>query len=257
MKRLPLRFSILTLLITTALIAVGVRAWHRYAMFPKAQRAYQRVCRGVPLQDEIDLVKPYLWEFPELAHERDAIHGAAKIGDVQWFRYVHKQGARLDALSVNGKKSPLFEAIYYNRCDIVAYLRDAGMDVTSWNGTGEEIGTPLQTAALAGHLEMCRLLVAEGADVNQVVDEGSSPLHSAIRSGKADVVKFLLDQGAVYPRQSQSPIAVQIRDMYPIRFAFFPPTREPVPQDEMDEIIRLLEEKLPELAEPASESDSP
>lgn len=53
--------------------------------------------------------------------------------------------------------------------------------------------SPLMLAALKGHLEICRQLIARDADVNK---PGWTPLHYAATSGNAAVVQLLLDHFA-------------------------------------------------------------
>jgi len=56
--------------------------------------------------------------------------------------------------------------------------------------------TPLQHAAWAGHVEVARVLLDHGADVNAVDECGKTALHWAAECGHTDVVKLLLDRGA-------------------------------------------------------------
>ncbi len=61
----------------------------------------------------------------------------------------------------------------------------------------DEFGvTPLHHAAAAGRLDLVKILVKEGADVNAHSDRFGSPLHYAVASGNADLVKWLLDHKA-------------------------------------------------------------
>ena len=58
---------------------------------------------------------------------------------------------------------------------------------------------PLHQASFWGYLKLVKLLVSLGADVNMEYDKYGrkiSPLHDACRSEHADVVAFLLDNGA-------------------------------------------------------------
>eukprot|EP01059_Diplonema_ambulator_P013046 TRINITY_DN2357_c0_g1_i1.p1 TRINITY_DN2357_c0_g1~~TRINITY_DN2357_c0_g1_i1.p1 ORF type:complete len:664 (+),score=275.58 TRINITY_DN2357_c0_g1_i1:58-1992(+) len=55
---------------------------------------------------------------------------------------------------------------------------------------------PLHVAASKGHLEACIALLDCGADVNLVTDNGETPLMSAVKADKADIVALLLERGA-------------------------------------------------------------
>jgi ankyrin repeat protein len=54
---------------------------------------------------------------------------------------------------------------------------------------------PLHQAALAGDLELIKILIERGADVN-AVSMDQTPLSEAIMSGHKDVVEYLLEHGA-------------------------------------------------------------
>ncbi|KAL3080011.1 hypothetical protein niasHT_034569 [Heterodera trifolii] len=63
---------------------------------------------------------------------------------------------------------------------------------------GEQITRvpPLWAAAAAGHLEVCKQLVARGVNVNQTTNTNSTPLRGACYDGNLDIVKFLVESGA-------------------------------------------------------------
>jgi ankyrin repeat protein len=57
--------------------------------------------------------------------------------------------------------------------------------------------TPLHSAAMQGHDEICELLLEAGADVNAQTDpQKYAPLHSAAFGGHVDVISALLAAGA-------------------------------------------------------------
>ncbi|MCA9176783.1 MAG: ankyrin repeat domain-containing protein [Planctomycetales bacterium] len=55
--------------------------------------------------------------------------------------------------------------------------------------------TPLLLAARAGHLEVVKVLLASGADVNHVDNDFFSPVTAAARAGKWPVVLLLASRG--------------------------------------------------------------
>lgn len=48
-------------------------------------------------------------------------------------------------------------------------------------------------ASAAGYFEICKMLVAAGADVNQTSDTNSTPLRSACYDGHVEIGKIILN----------------------------------------------------------------
>lgn len=68
-----------------------------------------------------------------------------------------------------------------------------GADV---NETGPEGATPLFFTASLGSVQAAKLLLDNGADVNRAIPEGGTALHSALLKHHADLSQFLIDNGA-------------------------------------------------------------
>ena len=84
-------------------------------------------------------------------------------------------------------------AAQHGHANIVALLLDAGEDPNRYNPPGSHShSTPLHQAALAGHLDVVRLLVERGArlDIRDIHHDGT-PLEWAEYAGRGQVLDFL------------------------------------------------------------------
>jgi ankyrin repeat protein len=77
--------------------------------------------------------------------------------------------------------------------EVVRVLLENGADVQLGNSLQE---TALHEAASNGHLEVCRLLLNWGANVDSLNWVKESPLHDTARRGHLSVVKLLVERGA-------------------------------------------------------------
>ena len=100
----------------------------------------------------------------------------------------------------------LSAAVAQNHVEVVRLLLDRGADVNVANNDGE---TPLHCASRLSYTDMVMLLLAEGADVNVANNDGSTPLHPhQAQELLIDAVRLLLDRGAdvnVAGNDGQSP----------------------------------------------------
>jgi hypothetical protein len=62
--------------------------------------------------------------------------------------------------------------------------------------------TPLHWAAYNGHIEISRLLLQNGAEVNARSSNGYTPLHWAASNGHVDILHLLVENGANLEAQS-------------------------------------------------------
>ena len=95
---------------------------------------------------------------------------------------------------VETAQSSLQDAVRKGRDETVKSLIAEGTDVHAINVRGQ---TPLHLAAMTDNVDVVRMLINGGADID-VVDPGNNirPLHNAATNGCTNVCEFLLKHGA-------------------------------------------------------------
>jgi ankyrin repeat protein len=101
----------------------------------------------------------------------------------------------------------LWHAVSSNNPAAIKVLIEARADVNAKDRYDE--ATPLHQAAAQGDLDNVKTLVDAGADTNAVSKRGGTPLDDAVVNGHAEVVTFLLSKGAK-PSKSSLSSAVRV-----------------------------------------------
>lgn len=83
-------------------------------------------------------------------------------------------------------------AAMYGQFEIAQYLIDKNIDINKCGGVLD--GGPLAEACSKGHLNIIKLLLEKGANID-VSTSSANPLFAAIYNGHFDVVKFLVEKG--------------------------------------------------------------
>jgi uncharacterized protein len=147
---------------------------------------------------------------------------AARTGTSGAVRILLDAGADVNAAETWGGTTPLMWAVSEGHLDVARVLVAAGADVNARsyyvaaaNGRGFEGRTPvaartdsriedfasgwltpLMFAAREGHLELARLLVGAGADIDAQAGDSKTALVLAIFNGNYDLASFLVERGA-------------------------------------------------------------
>ena len=102
--------------------------------------------------------------------------------------------ARADLHKMNGAlHTPLVSAVAFRDAKLVHFLLAARADTSTLCSESQQ--TPLCMAAQKGCVEIVRLLLEAGADI-EGISEQRTPLTSAVAARKADIVQKLIDYGA-------------------------------------------------------------
>ena len=205
-----------------------------------------------------------------------ALMTASRTGRLDAVTLLLDRGALVNAAERVRGQTALMWAVLENHPDVVTLLIKRGADINAQTtvmvpdgttGTPEapsgDIGahgpgiyrsravpspsgamTPLLYAARDGNLEMTRLLVETGADVNRAAANGTGPMVAAITNNHIALAMFLLDKGAdvnasdAFYKRSPLYAAVEMRNPDYTRDtpAPVPDAREPI-----DLIKALLE----------------
>ena len=131
--------------------------------------------------------------------EWTSMHYAARDGNVAMIKVLHELNGEVDSLdSLN--RTPLAVATVFDRAPVVellADLRQANLNTMfkMANSQGEQ--TPLNAAAARGLVDVVRVLLNLGADINIThTDNGRTPFYAAVDRGSLEVMKMLHAAGA-------------------------------------------------------------
>jgi ankyrin repeat protein len=177
---------------------------------------------------------------------------ASKVGNLDAVALLLNRGAVVDAKDPEFQQTALMVAVRENHPDVVALLVERHADVNAktraarepaWvlpnsvPGFGHGIGivrgglpergsrylipgglTPLLYAARDGRLDIARMLLKAGANLNEADPNGIRPLLMAIANNHMDVARFAIEQGAdvnVVDWYGRTPLwaAVETRNM--------------------------------------------
>ncbi len=120
---------------------------------------------------------------------------ATALGYVDRLRErLDEDPGRVTAISSDGF-TPLHYAGFFGKADVAHILLGSGakVDIYTQNAFANQ---PLHAAAAGRHLEVCRILLAAGADVNATQHGGYTPLHEAAQAGDVELAELFLSAGA-------------------------------------------------------------
>jgi ankyrin repeat protein len=159
------------------------------------------------------------------------VHYAARAPTVDVIAYLREQGCDLDArVRTHGLTSPFLEAYRTGALEVLRFLVISQVDTDvilaedrtplqeaayhgddgivqvlllserlNINHADSKLGwTALHWAAQEGHVEVCRLLIERGADVNALTKNQFSPTLAAANNEHPELVRMLLAAGGKY-----------------------------------------------------------
>ena len=126
--------------------------------------------------------------------EGSPLHCAVRYNANECMDLLIKKGANVNVLDVQNRETPLMTSINTNETALNTLLENPNVDyVTIRNKDGE---TTLFYAIRAAKPFLVHEFIQRGADVNELNNDGLSPLYVAISLRLDEIVQILLDNGA-------------------------------------------------------------
>ena len=109
------------------------------------------------------------------------------------FLLLHDADVNMDEEPILYTAVNWYDSYKKSSFNIIRLILDAGADIdVRYSGS-----TPLITAIKKGYMDVVKLLIGYGADVNYADKKGKKPLYYAINSSKKnEIIKLLVDEGA-------------------------------------------------------------
>jgi len=123
-------------------------------------------------------------------HQVTPLWCAAVANKLDVLQSLLRHGANVNALS-DTLSTPVRSACYMTNIDVVRFLVENGADIHLPNVNG---GTCLINSVQS--VELCEFLIKRGAVVNAADNSGNLALHYAIREGRLDAVRLLMQNGS-------------------------------------------------------------
>uniref|UniRef100_A0A8C5UCA5 Ankyrin repeat domain 17 n=1 Tax=Malurus cyaneus samueli TaxID=2593467 RepID=A0A8C5UCA5_9PASS len=121
-----------------------------------------------------------------------ALTYACAGGYVDVVKVLLESGASIEDHNENGH-TPLMEAGSAGHVEVARVLLENGAGINTHSNEFKE--SALTLACYKGHVELAALLIERGANLEEVNDEGYTPLMEAAREGHEEMVALLLGQG--------------------------------------------------------------
>ena len=141
--------------------------------------------------------------------EGTPLYYAVDSNNMDLVKLLVKAGADVNA----GKWTPLLQAVEENNTAIAEYLIDHGANINVYplEGSLEGWGPLQETAVISNSIEMAKLLIAKGADINSEIYPA---LNSAIYEERKDLSELLIQRGAdvnAIDKWGHTPLSFAIR----------------------------------------------
>ena len=138
---------------------------------------------------------PSVFEMAKSLKKTFSFHEAIVCGKMEQVKELHKDGSNgIDEYSGDGF-TPVSLAAFFDQTEIAIWLLEQGAD-PNLHATNASKVNALHAAVAKGNVELCKLLIQKGADVNAPQMQQVTALHSAAHRGNLELVQLLVQNGA-------------------------------------------------------------
>ena len=138
----------------------------------------------------------YCCDSDHLYPEPKGLFDAAKNKDVRWIQYFIENGNYINEFNEHYYNyTPLHISALNSNIEIAKMLIENGADI---NSNAKNNLQPIHVAALNNNLELIKLLIKNGANINAKDQFNRSPLHLATFKKNCEIIDYLLNNGADY-----------------------------------------------------------
>ena len=129
------------------------------------------------------------------------LHRAAAAGNVQVAKILIDNGANVNMRGYLGRV-PLHDVASSGSAELTTLLMENNADPAARDDYTRI--TPMHVAATFGYIDVIKVLLKYGADINIGNRYGDTPLHKSAEYSKPEVADFLLQQGALVDVEGRS-----------------------------------------------------
>ena len=122
----------------------------------------------------------------------ELLHFACKNGQISLIRNLLKDIVDINALNAKGL-TPLHLTVIEGNIEVTKLLISEGANIEIKDSRSKS--SPLLYACQNGRTKLLQLLLESGSDINAKSADGTSAIHFATQSGRTDMVKLLLQKG--------------------------------------------------------------
>lgn len=141
-----------------------------------------------------------LREYPDAVHAKDtqgrtALDWATARAQLSDMKLLIEHKSNVNGMDVSGR-STILHAVDSHNVEAVCILLKAGADPNPMVPEGLFRSSPLKAASFGGLVEMVKLLLQFGAEVDAYNPEGHTALHAAVITQNVECASILLEKGA-------------------------------------------------------------